>query len=50
MLKAALDVISQALTPTAKAAPPMSGDVLVSVSQFLTPHNIVVDQIVTPFF
>jgi hypothetical protein len=50
MLKAALDVISQALAPIAKAAPPMNGDVLVSVSQFLTPHNMVVDQIVTPFF
>ncbi len=50
MLKAALDVISQALAPIAKAAPPMNGDVLVSVSQFLTPHNLVVDQIVTPFF
>ena len=50
LLKAALDVISQALAPIAKAAPPMSGDVLVSVSQFLTPHNAVVDAIVTPFF
>jgi len=50
MLKAALDVISQALAPIAKAAPPMDGNVRVSVSQFLTPHNLVVDQIVTPFF
>ena len=50
MLQAALEVISQALAPVAKAAPPMAGDVLVSVSQFLTPHNLVVDQIVTPFF
>jgi hypothetical protein len=50
MLKAALDVISQALAPIAKAAPPMNGDVLVSVSQFLTPHNAVIDAIVTPFF
>jgi len=50
MVHAALDVISQALAPIAKAAPPMSGDVLVSVSQFLTPHNLVVDQIVTSFF
>ncbi len=50
MRRAALDVISQALAPIAKAAPPMNGDVLVSVSQFLTPHNLVVDQIVTPFF
>ena len=50
MLKAALDVISQALAPIAKAAPPMNGDVLVSVSQFLTPHNAVIDEIVTPFF
>ncbi|WP_342069773.1 type IV secretory system conjugative DNA transfer family protein [Yoonia algicola] len=50
MLKAALDVISQALAPIAKAAPPMKGDVLVSVSQFLTPHNAVIDEIVSPFF
>jgi len=50
MLQSALDVISQALAPVAKAAPPMEGDVLVSVAQFLTPHNQVVDQIVSPFF
>ncbi|WP_411889677.1 hypothetical protein [Yoonia sp. SDW83-1] len=50
MLRAALDIISQALAPIAKAAPPMNGDVLVSVSQFLTPHNVVIDQIVTPLF
>jgi len=50
MLRSALEVISQALAPIAKAAPPMQGDVLVSVSQFLTPHGPIVDQIVTPFF
>lgn len=50
MIRSALDVISQALAPVAKAAPPMQGDVLVSVSQFLTPHNLIIDQIVTPFF
>jgi hypothetical protein len=50
MVRSALDVISEALSPIAKAAPPMDGDVLVSVSQFLTPHNLVVNQIVTPFF
>jgi len=50
MLQAALAVISAALAPIAKAVPAMQGDVLVSVSQFLTPHNLVVDQIVSPFF
>ncbi len=50
MIKAALDVISQALAPVAKAAPPMDGEVLVSISQFLTPHHLVVEQIISPFF
>ena len=50
MLRAALDVISQALAPVAKSAPPMGGKVLVSVSQFLTPLGPVIDQIVSPFF
>jgi hypothetical protein len=37
MLSAALEVISLALAPVANAAPPMHGDVLVAISQFLTP-------------
>ncbi len=50
MLQAALAVISQALAPVANAAPPMHGDVLVSVAQFLTPPGPVVAQIIAPFF
>lgn len=50
MLKAALEVISQSLAPVAKAVPSMDGDVLVGVSQFLTPHGPIIDQIVGPFF
>lgn len=50
MLRVALDVISQALAPVAKSAPPMGGKVLVSVSQFLIPHGPIIDQIVSPFF
>ncbi|WP_299844139.1 type IV secretory system conjugative DNA transfer family protein [uncultured Roseovarius sp.] len=50
MLQSALSVIGEALAPIAKAVPPMQGDVLVSVSQFLSPPGPVIDQIITPFF
>lgn len=50
MHHAALAVISQALAPIARAAPPLDGDVLVSITQFLTPLGPTIDQIITPFF
>ena len=50
MIVSALGIISEALAPIARAAPPMQGDVLVSVEQFLTPLGSTVDQVVTPFF
>lgn len=50
MLISALGVISEALAPIARAAPPMRGDVLVSMEQFLTPLGPTVDQVITPFF
>ncbi|WP_299919328.1 ATP-binding protein [uncultured Roseobacter sp.] len=50
MLVSALGVISEALAPIARAAPPMQGEVLVSVQQFLTPLGPTVDQVITPFF
>ncbi|WP_299742575.1 DUF87 domain-containing protein [uncultured Tateyamaria sp.] len=50
MLISALDVISLALAPVAQAAPPMEGDVLVGIEQFLTPLGPTIDQIVSPFF
>lgn len=50
MRLAALDVISHSLAPVAQAAPAMSSDVLVSVSQFLTPPGPIIEQIVAPYF
>ncbi|SLN12607.1 AAA-like domain protein [Roseovarius gaetbuli] len=50
MLVSALGVISEALAPIARAAPPMQGDVLVSVAQFLTPLGPTIDQVISPFF
>jgi hypothetical protein len=50
MITSALGLISQALAPIAHAAPPMQGDVLVSMQQFLTPLGPIVDQVITPFF
>jgi len=50
MLLAALGTLSDALAPVAKAAPPMEGDVLVPVAQFLTPLGPSIDAIVSPFF
>ncbi|WP_424991373.1 type IV secretory system conjugative DNA transfer family protein [Fluviibacterium sp. S390] len=50
MLIAALDVIGRALAPVAQSAPPMNGDVLVSISQFLTPPGPIIAAIVAPFF
>ncbi|MEL6465499.1 MAG: DUF87 domain-containing protein [Pseudomonadota bacterium] len=50
MLLSALDVISQALSPIARAVPPMDGDVLVPVTQFLTPLGPTIGRIISPFF
>lgn len=50
MALSALSVISEALAPIARAAPPMSGKVMVSVQQFLTPLGSTIDQVITPFF
>ncbi len=50
MLHSALSVIGEALAPIAKAVPSMQGDVLVSVSQFLSPPGPVIDRIIQPFF
>lgn len=50
MVLSALGIISDALAPIARAAPPMQGNVLVSVEQFLTPLGATVDQVITPFF
>lgn len=50
MLHTALATISEALAPIASGAPPMEGDVLVPISQFLTPAGPTVEAIITPFF
>ena len=46
----ALAIISDALAPIARAAPPMQGDMLVSVQQFLTPLGPTIDEVISPFF
>ena len=50
MVLTALDIISRALAPISHAAPPIEGDVLVGISQFLQPPGPVIEEIVAPFF
>ncbi|QXT41150.1 type IV secretory system conjugative DNA transfer family protein [Gymnodinialimonas ceratoperidinii] len=50
MAKAALDMISRSLAPIAQAAPPLDGDVLVEITQFLDPLGASVEAVVAPFF
>ena len=50
MTLAALDVISQSLAVIADAAPPIEGDVLISVTQFVHPLNQAVQMVIAPFF
>jgi hypothetical protein len=47
---AALDMISRSLAPIARAAPPLEGEVLVEVTQFLDPLGSTVEAMVAPFF
>jgi len=50
MTEEALKTISQCLAPIAQAAPPMEGDVLVDVGQFLDPLGDTVQSVIAPFF
>lgn len=50
MAKEALSTISESLAPIARAAPAMSGGVMVEVSQFLTPLGDTVQAVLAPFF
>ncbi|WP_461425257.1 type IV secretory system conjugative DNA transfer family protein [Gymnodinialimonas sp.] len=50
MAMAALDILSRGLAPIAQAAPPLSGDVLVEVTQFLDPLGEAVEAMISPFF
>lgn len=46
----ALEMISDSLATVARAVPPLSGDVLVGVTQFLHPLGQAVERAVAPFF
>jgi len=50
MAHEALRTISESLAPIAQAAPPMVGDVLVDVSQFLEPVGDAVQAVIAPYF
>lgn len=50
MLLSALDVISQSLATIADAVPPIDGDVLVEVTQFVHPLGGAVQNVIAPFF
>jgi hypothetical protein len=50
MVLSALDVISDSLATIAQAVPPIEGDVLVDVTQFVHPLGQAVQNIIAPFF
>lgn len=50
MAQEALRTISESLAPIAHAAPPMVGDVLVDVQQFLDPLGDTVQAVIAPYF
>jgi len=50
MVLAALDVISDSLATIAQAVPPIEGDVLVDVTQFVHPLGQAVQNVIAPFF
>ena len=50
MVMAALDVISDSLATVAQAVPPIEGDVLVDVTQFVHPLGQAVQNVIAPFF
>ena len=50
MAREALRTISESLAPIAHAAPPMEGDVLVDVAQFLDPLGDTVQSVIAPYF
>lgn len=50
MMETALAMISDSLATIAKAVPPLAGDTLVSVTQFLHPLGAAVEGVITPFF
>ncbi|WP_232272131.1 type IV secretory system conjugative DNA transfer family protein [Thiosulfatihalobacter marinus] len=50
MVLSALNVISQSLGTIAEAVPPIDGDVLVEVTQFVHPLGSAVQNVISPFF
>ncbi|AGI68697.1 hypothetical protein OAN307_c31640 [Octadecabacter antarcticus 307] len=50
MVLTALDVISDSLGTIAQAVPPIEGDVLVDVTQFVHPLGQAVQNVIAPFF
>lgn len=50
MVETALSQIGDSLATIARAVPPLSGDVMVGVSQFLHPLGAAVEAVVAPFF
>ena len=50
LLSRALETISRSLAPIAHAAPPVAGDTLVSIEQFLQPLGATIEEMVAPFF
>lgn len=50
MQTSALDIISQSLAPIANAAPPIEGDILVQVTQFVHPLGTAIQNVIAPFF
>jgi hypothetical protein len=50
MVESALETISESLAVIARAVPPIEGDVLVAVRQFLEPLGAAVEAIIAPFY
>jgi Helicase HerA, central domain len=50
MVESALETISESLAVIARAVPPIDGDVLVAVRQFLEPLGAAVEAIIAPFY
>lgn len=50
MSLSALSIISESLAVVARAVPPIEGDLLVGVTQFLSPPGIAVADIIAPYF
>lgn len=50
MALSALSIIAESLAVIARLAPPMDGDVMVPVTQFMDRPNLIVNDVIAPFF